>query len=431
MIAQAKNVNASLALRVPEAEGQHVWAESLIPLIAPEPPRLSEHVQELAALEASGVYSNYGPMNTALERDLLDAFFQEGACVTVCNATIGLMLAIREVIGEERQAHRKYALMPSFTFAATGHAAAWCGLTPLFCDIDRDSWLPNPQHEEALLREYEGQIAVIVPYATFGNNLDLSRYERLAERYGVPVVVDAAASLGSLDQHGRGFGSGFRWPVVFSMHATKAFSVGEGGLIYSGDQARIDRLRWMGSFGFSQERSATHLGLNSKMSEVTALTARLQLQDFERTTAHKGELAACYAQELDPLFTMQQQVGLRQSKSFQSVLLPLEVAPARLRIVEVLRASGVGAGTYFSPHLAEQPYFQRTARHGELPVTAEISMRVLSLPLTARMNPEQVREVVRALHYVVGRGSVSPDLLARSSKLGANVTEALSRTRAA
>ena len=116
---------------------------SSLPLISPEPPRLSLHSEDLAAIEASGVYSNYGPVNTLLEQDLQERIFGGGSCLTVCNATIGLMLAIREVIGEDRPAARRFALMPSFTFAATAQAAVWCGLTPLFCDIDPETWMPD------------------------------------------------------------------------------------------------------------------------------------------------------------------------------------------------------------------------------------------------------------------------------------------------
>lgn len=88
-----------------------------------------------------------------------------------------------------------------------------------------------------------------MPYAAFGYGLDLSRYERLRERYGIPVVVDAAASPGSTDGAGQTFGSGFRQPVVSSMNATKPFATLEGGLIYCADPATLARLRAMATTG--------------------------------------------------------------------------------------------------------------------------------------------------------------------------------------
>ena len=179
-----------------------------IPLVRPAPPQLSLAVAELQSLEQSGVFTNFGPVNTLFEQEMLDRFFGgKGACMTVCNATIGLMLAIKEAVGE--QPAGKFALMPGFTFAAAAHAALWCGLTPLLCDIDPENWAADPAAEAEMLARYAGKIAVVMPYATFGYPIDLERYTRLAHQLGVPVVVDAAASLGTFDEQGRGFGSGF------------------------------------------------------------------------------------------------------------------------------------------------------------------------------------------------------------------------------
>ncbi|WP_204316194.1 DegT/DnrJ/EryC1/StrS family aminotransferase, partial [Serratia marcescens] len=81
------------------------------------------------------------------------------------------------------------------------------------------------------LARHAGEVAVLLPYDTFGTCIDLARYARLSEQHDIGVVVDAAASLGSLDAAGRGFGTGARFASVFSMHATKTFATAEGGLI--------------------------------------------------------------------------------------------------------------------------------------------------------------------------------------------------------
>src|ERR1700761_5615502 len=215
-----------------------------IPLVRPAPPQLSLAIDELRSLEQSGIFSNFGPVNTQFEQQMLERFFGgEGACMTVCNATIGLMLAIKEAVGDAPQG--KFALMPSFTFAAAAHAALWCGLTPLLCDVDPATWAADPNAESELLARYAGKVAVVMPYSTFGYPIELERYTRIATQLGVPVVVDGAASLGTADEHGRGFGTGFAGSVVYSMHATKSFAVGEAGVIYSADAERIARLRTM------------------------------------------------------------------------------------------------------------------------------------------------------------------------------------------
>jgi len=367
-----------------------------IPVARPNPPRLSEHVQELKDIEDSGIFSNFGPVNQRFEQELADTVFGSGHCLTVCNATIGLMVAMRQVLGEDRPRQRRYALMPSFTFAAVAHAAIWNGLTPLFCDIDRQTWLPSADHEEELLKRYQDEIAIVVPYATFGNNLNLRRYEVLSENFGVPVVVDAAASLGALDADGKGFGSGFQWPVVFSMHATKTFATGEGGVIYCADAERVKTMRAMCSFGFEAPRVATLPGLNGKLSEVNALTALLQLKKFEGVVEHRRLLSEAYRRYL-PEWVHQETYGKRQSFAFQSLLLKDSLKPVRAQIVEVLRASGIGVSTYFSPHLAEQPYFSKYAVAASLAVTQDISERILTLPMFDTMTDSDVHYVVSGL----------------------------------
>lgn len=170
-----------------------------IPLMRPAPPPLSQHSDRFLAIESSNIYSNFGSENTLFEQSLLQSFFHgNGACLTTCNATLALMLAIKNAAGD-LPSGKRYALMPSFTFAAAAQAALWCGLTPLFCDISPHTWLPCYDSERSLLQLFGNQIAVIVPNATFGNNLDLLRYEALQRETGIPVVVDAAASLGSLN----------------------------------------------------------------------------------------------------------------------------------------------------------------------------------------------------------------------------------------
>jgi dTDP-4-amino-4,6-dideoxygalactose transaminase len=371
-----------------------------IPLVRPAPPRLSLAVEELQSLEQSGTFSNFGPVNTRFEQEMLERFFGgQGACTTVCNATIGLMLAIKEAVGDN--AVGQFALMPSFTFAAAAHAAIWCGLTPLFCDIDPQTWAADPAAESAMLSRYAGKIAVVVPYATFGYPIDLDRYQRIQTQLGVPVVIDAAASLGTFDLFGRGFGTGSGASVVFSMHATKSFAVGEAGLIYSADKDRIARLRIMSSFGFGEPRTATMAGLNGKLSEVNALLGRLRLADYDGITARRGALVNRYRSALPELDFQLRAPGI-QVHQFVPALLPSALRGQRTAIREELANQGIATGTYFSPHLMEQPYFQKICGAGPMPVCEDVSARMISLPLFDTMTDREVDQVAERLNALIG-----------------------------
>ncbi|MDH7972706.1 DegT/DnrJ/EryC1/StrS family aminotransferase, partial [Sphingomonas sp. AR_OL41] len=175
-----------------------------LPLIAPNPPRLSDMGDDLRRIEASGVFSNNGPELRAFEAEATAQLFDgRGACLAVANATLGLMIALKDAAGATARAGR-FALMPALTFAATAQAAHWAGLTPLVCDVDPDDWGMAAREEERLLTRHGARIAVLLPYATFGNAIDLDRYAWLQRRHAVGVVVDAAASLGTRDAQGGG-----------------------------------------------------------------------------------------------------------------------------------------------------------------------------------------------------------------------------------
>jgi dTDP-4-amino-4,6-dideoxygalactose transaminase len=370
------------------------------PLIAPRPPRLSRLGDAIARVEASGTYSNNGPEVRRFEEDITARMFAgRGASHAVANATLGLMLALREA-ADRAGRPGGYALMPAFTFAATAQAALWAGLTPLICDIDPDDWSAAPQAEDTLLAEYGKRIAVVLPYATFGNAIDLGRYEMLAARHGVGVVIDAAASLGTLGEDGAGFGAGAPFAVVYSMQATKPFAVGEGGVIHSGDVALIERLRAMGNFGFESPRSASLPGFNAKLPEVMAVIANAKLAEIEDVAGRRAALETAYRAALAPL-ELQRVYGPRRALGFMPVLLPHADAPRRAEIVAALGESGIGAATYFSPHLGQQPLFQREAVLTPTPVADAIGARILSLPANDAMSPADADLVARILRDVL------------------------------
>lgn len=382
-----------------------------IPLTRPAPPRLSEATALLSGIEDRGIFTNFGPVNAAFEADMIEQVFSgQGSCTTVCNATLGLMLAIRSVTLTRQQGRRNYALMPSFTFAAAAHAAMWCGLTPLFCDIDPDNWAADPQAEEAMLEAHGQDIALLMPYATFGYDIDLARYERLSKKFNVPVVVDAASSLGTVSADGAGFGTGSAIPMVFSMHATKSFAAGEGGLIYSTDKTLIDTIKTMSNFGFGAPRTATMPGLNAKMSEVAALLGRLRLDGFLEIIERRQALVDIYRRFL-PELQFQAAGPARQAHQFASALLPAFLAPQREQIQRALAQDGIGLAAYFSPHLAQQAYFLETCEAGTQFVADDVAARIISLPLYDSMTDDEVLEVVAALQNAMRAAAAGPPAL--------------------
>ena len=367
-----------------------------LPLIAPEPPRLSEHGDAVRRVEASGVFSNNGPEVRAFEAEVTQALFGgHGASLAVANATLGLMIAIRDAAGMNPRPGT-LAVMPALTFAATAQAAWWAGLTPLVVDIDPDDWSAAAAAEERALREHGGRIGVLLPYATFGNAIDLDRYRWLAERHGVGVVIDAASSLGTLDDAGEGFGARAPFATVHSMHATKTFAVAEGGLIHCGDPARVERLRSMANFGFEGSRSATLPGINAKLPEILAVMARAKLAEIDAVCARRAALEATYREVLAG-FGLQAVRGRRRAMQFMPVTVPAHLAQRRDEIAAAMAAAGVGTGRYFSPHLGEQPWVRSVSIVEPTPVADRVAGAMLSLPITDAMTPADARTAAEAL----------------------------------
>lgn len=365
-----------------------------IPYLRPRLVPLDEFADYLRGLENNRIYSNFGPLNSRLEERIVSEYFGgKGAVTTVNNATSGLMLAIARA----KRAGGRYAVMPSFTFAATPLAAMWAGLEPFFVDVDSDDFCLSLPELERALKQLGDSAAVVVPYAAFGYPMDLTPYERLVER-GVPVVIDAAASFGTT-AGGSGFGTNFPGSVVFSLHATKAFGIGEGGLVYSRDSAFIDRLRQAANFGFGPDKISHGPGLNAKLPEISAAVALATLDRFAEKKRRRMAIHAWYREELESRgllawgWATQKQLGERAHVYF-----PL-LCPAGVFNQDILKRMtdrGIDMRTYFSPPCHQQPAFEHFAR-GELGTTKAIANRILSCPIWEELTREEVSEVVAEL----------------------------------
>lgn len=365
-----------------------------IPFLRPNLVRREAYAAYLDQIDDSHIYSNYGPLNTRFEQRILNEFFKDqGALTTVANATLGLMLAISLC----HRPGKRYAIMPSFTFAATPLAAMWCGLEPYFIDIDPETWCLDENQVEMAVKDLGDEVAIIVPYATFGTGINLSRYAAW-HNAGVPVVVDAASSLGTVidDRH---FGSGFPGAVVFSLHATKSFPIGEGGVVYSGNSDLITRLRQAANFGFTPDRVSHQLGLNAKVSELHAAVGLATLDVFSEKKTLRQRVDSWY-QELFNEFSLIQSGWMfqRTTGSLVRQFVPALCPPSQTNqaILIKLEKNHVEARTYFRPACHEQPEFSGLPR-SSLQVTESIAKHIVSLPLWDEMEREDVRQVVAAL----------------------------------
>lgn len=360
----------------------------------PSWPRYRGHLEEI---DRTRVYSNFGPLVTRLEEEIVARLFRGvGRVATVANATLGLILAINAV----RRPGARYALMPSFTFAATPLAAMWCGLTPYFVDIRPGDWALDEEKLRTSLSLLGEGVAVVVPYATFGTSIDLSFYADLHQA-GAPVVVDAAPGAGAFDD-GSHFGAGMPGAVVYSLHATKPFGVGEGGFVYSATEPLIDHVHRCSNFGFDDDRVSSAPGLNAKMSEYTAAIGLEALGELAEKGVARRQIYDFYLEEFSDALLHDEGWELHKytgggAPQFMSLLSPPDVTGRA--VVDELARLGIEARTYFWPPCHMQPSFS-TACRDELPQTEQVAGRVVSLPLWLGMTRGDVRRIIEAMRLV-------------------------------
>jgi dTDP-4-amino-4,6-dideoxygalactose transaminase len=365
----------------------------------PSVPCRDAFIRQVEAVLDSGWLSNNGPCVRALEARLAE-YLGVRHCVLVCNATVGLQVAVRalDLQGE--------VIMPSMTFIATPHALEWQRLTPVFCDIDPRTHLIDPPCVEAAIT---ARTSAVLGVHLWGNACAVSALDDIARRHGLAVLYDAAHAFGCAD--GARMVGGFGACEVFSFHATKFFSTFEGGAVTTDDDALARRLRRMINFGFEAMDRVADVGLNGKMSEVCAamgLASWTSLEEAMRANelnlhAYQRALQGIEGVRLLP-------AAASRPHNFQYVVLeytPPEGAIDRDGLVDVLWAENVIARRYFHPgcHRAA-PYDtpQRRATAPPLPHTEAATQRVIVLPTGPAIDPQACQQIGAVIRCAVEAG---------------------------
>jgi dTDP-4-amino-4,6-dideoxygalactose transaminase len=318
--------------------------------------------------------TNGGPYVREFERRIAELVGVEH-CVAVANATIGLEIAIR-ALGMSGE-----VIIPSFTFIATAHALQWQGITPVFCDIDPRTHTLDPVQVERLIGP---RTTGIIGVHVWGVPCDVEALEGIAARHGLRLLFDSAHALGA-SHRGRMVG-GFGDAEVFSFHATKYVNAMEGGAIVTNDAGLARTLRLMQNFGFTAYDRVDGLGINGKMTEISAAAGLTSLESIDEFTAVNRRNHDAYR------FALAGIPGIRllgydasERRNYQYVVADIDehaMGLTRDELQRVLWAENVLARRYFHPgcHRSE-PYRTSMPDVGRrLPETERLSERVLTLP---------------------------------------------------
>jgi dTDP-4-amino-4,6-dideoxygalactose transaminase len=314
--------------------------------------------------------------------------------VSSCTAALHLGLLALQVGPGDRVA------VAAYSWPASANVIALCGASPVFVDIDPQSFNMDPRALDRALCA-AAPVKAVMPVHAFGAMAAMKEIKAIAAHRGVLVIEDAACALGArLDGHPAG-----TWGDVgcFSFHPRKLVTTGEGGAVVTNSAeiaAQVRALRNHGQAPNAPKPDFVLPGFNYRLTEFQAALGRAQMAKLDRLLTVRHQLAGHYHALLDNTGVLCPVAPQQSAHTYQSyvVLLPTTTAEQRDRAVAYLRSSGVEAGTG-THHLPLTTYWRRTlgCREGDFPGADMVAARAVTLPLHTGLSSDDQRRVVAAL----------------------------------
>lgn len=353
----------------------------------------------VAAVLESGWLAGQGPCGTELERAFAELSGRAHA-VAVNNCTAGLHLSLAALgVGRGDE-----VLVADYTFPATGHAVLYCGATPRFVDVRRDTGTVDV---DCVAERITPRTRGIIGVDALGVPADWRALESLASSRGLFLLEDAACSVGGAFD-GSPCGA-FGDVAVFSLHARKGITSGEGGVVVTDDAEVAERVRRASCFGM-RSAYARHqpgrleipefdqVGYNYKLSDVLAAIALVQLEKLDGFLVRRRALADRYATLLADLPGVHApQVPGDREPTWQTYAVTVDDHVDRDTVVLGLRAHGIGStiGTYA---LHREAVYDAPA---DCPRSDALFRRHLALPMYADLSDADQDRVLAALREVL------------------------------
>lgn len=332
-------------------------------------------------------YTNQGPLACRLEEQL-QQFLGVKHAICVANATIGLMMAAEALNLKGK------VILPAFTFAASAQSLSWCGIEPVFCDVNPSTHHLTPSNLEKCL---DSGVSGIMGVNLWGGTCDPVAIADFAQRHALPLYFDSAHAFGCVvsDVKVGNFGS----VEVFSFHATKILNATEGGCVCTNDDDLAARLRNIrSSYGAGKPMHVLKTA-NGRMSEAQAAIALMSLEDFPENQRNNERLRQSYELRLNSI------PGIRVVKpsavsfsNYQYVVCEVDekvLGFSRDVLLALLKAENVICRRYFYPGLHRTVEYISKQRMGAgiLPVTDHLCATCLQLPIGALVTPEAVETI--------------------------------------
>ncbi len=331
-----------------------------------------------------------GPEVAAFEKEFGDVLVGGRTCVAVSSGTAGLHLGLLAAgVGAGSE-----VIVPSFTFAATANSVALSGATPVFADIDPDTYcLDVASVEQALTDRTVG----IMPVHLYGHPADMTALGELAAKHGVQLFEDAAQAHGARWQ-GSPVGS-FGSFAMFSLYPTKNMTSGEGGMVACATPEIARNVRLLRNQGMEKRYENEVVGFNARMTDVHAAIGRVQLEKLAAWTARRQSNAAFLSAHLEGVGVPKIAEGATHVWHQYTI----RVAADRDGFAAALASEhGVGSGVYYPIPNHQLPSF---GLDYDLRATARACAEVLSLPVHPALTPEDLERIVNGVNAVAKAGA--------------------------
>jgi dTDP-4-amino-4,6-dideoxygalactose transaminase len=389
-----------------------------VPLVRPDLPSAESLRPAIARALESGIVTKGGCL-----REFEEAAAAVIGCrnvVAVSSCTVGLTLVLRSLAALRRDAEscrtaacalpghatqrrdpqRTEVIVPSFIFLAAPAAIAWAGLRPVFVEVSAADYTASVTAIEAAITE---RTAAIMACHTFGCPCDLDALQRVADRAGVPLVVDAAHGLGSR-RGGRQVGAE-GLAQVFSLSPTKLVVAGEGGLVATSCDCLADLIRMGREYGNDGHYGCSLPGTNGRLPELSAILGRASLARLDQVADRRSAAAEAYMTALAGAPGLGfQQIPAGSTTSWKDFTISVDAAAfglSRDALQQELASSGIETRAYYSPPCHRMDAFRDFLPSGtELPVTDRLADTLLALPMGVHVTPEvahAIGDTIRSL----------------------------------
>ncbi len=350
-------------------------------------PSFEEYSEEIRDLWENRWLTNMGSKHEELQRSL-EEYLGVPHVILYTNGHLALENAIAAMDLPEGGE----VITTPFTFVSTTHAISRNGLVPVFCDINDRDYTIDADKIESLITD---KTVAIVPVHVYGNVCDVEKIAKLAEKYQLKVVYDAAHAF-AVRYKGVSTAN-FGDMSMFSFHATKVFHTIEGGAVCFRDDAMVQEMNDRKNFGIRNAEECKYIGGNAKMNEFQAAMGICNLRHLEGEIEKRKEVWKHYHGRLDGvpgIVIPAPQADTKPNYAYFPAIFD-GYKYARDEIAARLAENGIFARKYFYPLTSDYECYRGwpTAGREKTPVAAHVADRVLTLPMFADLAADDIDRI--------------------------------------